>query len=223
MWLFCPHLECDYHVHTCTKEQRQWGNKRRRNTDELKRLCRGTGPDSQCCLISSDDKRMTDYCSWKFKYWNEWLLNVFKKGINCLRNQTPWVSNAEIIILTVTQRFSCNCTNTAREKKEKQGLEEERGSESETRASSGPVSLKSWPVAFCHDTPFAGLFKSGQARKTAGHELQATDELITKCTLFDCVTVGMYSNLVLSSRKRVRRKVVHDRNTFHKTVSMIYS
>lgn len=122
---------------------------------------------------------MKDYCSWKFKYWNEWLLNVFKKGINCLRNQTPWVSNAEIIILMVTQRFSCNCTNTAREKKEKQGLEEERGSESETRASSGPVSLKSWPVAFCHDTPFAGLFKSGQARKTAGHKLQATDELIT--------------------------------------------
>lgn len=123
----------------------------------------------------------------------------------------------------VTQRFSCNCTNTAREMKEKQRLEEERGSESETRASSGPVSLKSWPVVFCHDTPFAGLFKSGQARKTAGHKLQATDELITICTLFDFVTVGMYSNFVLSSRKRVRRKVVHDRNTFHKTVSLIYS
>lgn len=62
MWLFCPHLECDYHVHTCTKEQRQWGNKRRRNTDELKQLCREEQAQipSQCCLISGDDKHMKD-------------------------------------------------------------------------------------------------------------------------------------------------------------------
>lgn len=100
-----------------------------------------------------------------------------------------------------------------RDKGERGRQKRNRRSASETRFTSGEFEkfIKS-PWRFVTDTPIAGPFKPGQARKTAGHN--TAEKKIIFSTLFIYMTIGEYSNLFFFSRKCKREeKSVQDSKT----------
>lgn len=111
--------------------------------------------------------------------------------------------------------------NTAREMKWKQRLEEERGSKSETGASSGPVSLKSSQIAsgiLSSTHPSLGCSNLARQEKLQVTKLQAstTEELIiTSIRLFDSWDV--FKLRLLFQEKEWEEKSVGTETSFTKS------
>lgn len=62
------------------------------------------------------------------------------------------------------------------------------------------------PWRFVTDTPIAGLFKPGQARKTAGHNTAGKLNRGAHYNFCSCLSVGMYLNRLISSGKWGEKK-----------------